>query len=342
MAIQLISKSLEFIKLSDEEYFAKKDYLSNSKLGLINPAEGGSVEKFKEGLSSDYSDSLALGTAIHNYLLQPDFYIIADLVKPNGKLGLWAEEVYKLRQINLPLVMAFHEASKLANYYAGKLDKTRLKTAIRRSLKFYLERSHYLNDVHKEIMFLSESVKDKFDKCVGNLQRSSVTQLLNPERLGDEIETFNEYAIFCTIEYVDEETGEIFTIKFKAKLDNFHFNHLTKTIILNDVKTTGKPVTYFMGNHVKVKDPDTDEYNTQWYEGSFQHYHYHRQLAVYGWLLKSVAKVLYNYDYKLELNILAIETIPEFNNKIYKLNGKHFKAGLDEFQQLIKLVAYAT
>lgn len=342
MALQLISKSLEFLKLSDEEYFSKKDYLSNSKLGLINPAEGGSLEKFKQGLSSEYSDSLALGTAIHNHLLQPDFYIISDLVKPNGKLGLWAEEVYKLRQLNLPLYMAFHEASKLANYYAGKLEKTRLKTAIQRSLKFYLQRSKYLIDAHKEVLFLSESVKDKFDKCIGNLQNSNILKLLNPERIGDEIEIFNEYAIFCTLEYVDEETGEIFPIKFKAKLDNFHFNHLTQTIVLNDIKTTGKPVSYFMGNHVKIKNQDTDEYESQWYEGSFQTYHYHRQLAVYGWLLKAVAKILFGYDYKLELNILAIETIPDFTNKIYKLNGKHFKVGLDEFHQLLRLVAYGS
>ena len=65
--------------MSDPEYFAQKDYISNSKLGLINPDEDGSPEKFQFGISSEYSESFALGSAIHATILQPDYYIISDI-----------------------------------------------------------------------------------------------------------------------------------------------------------------------------------------------------------------------------------------------------------------------
>ena len=45
---------------------------------------------------------------------------------------------------------------------------------------------------------------------------------------------------------------------------------------LNDLKTSGKPAKYFMGNFVKFPDG-----TTVWYDGSFQKYHYYRQMGEY-------------------------------------------------------------
>ena len=47
-----ILDSIEFIGMSDEEYFSDKysNYISNSKLSLINPIQGGSPELYKEGV----------------------------------------------------------------------------------------------------------------------------------------------------------------------------------------------------------------------------------------------------------------------------------------------------
>ena len=41
--------SLKRVDMSDDEYFSDKykDYVSNSRLKLINPEEGGSPEKYK-------------------------------------------------------------------------------------------------------------------------------------------------------------------------------------------------------------------------------------------------------------------------------------------------------
>lgn len=45
--IEFVPESIERKIISDEEYFTQyPDYISNSQLKLINPAEGGSIDKF--------------------------------------------------------------------------------------------------------------------------------------------------------------------------------------------------------------------------------------------------------------------------------------------------------
>lgn len=55
--------TLRLQKISDEVYFSEKykGYVSNSRLGLINPQQNGTPEKFFEGFKSGYSSSLELG-----------------------------------------------------------------------------------------------------------------------------------------------------------------------------------------------------------------------------------------------------------------------------------------
>ena len=45
--VRPIIDSLDVLDISDESYFNEyKDYISNSRLSLINPDQGGSVEKY--------------------------------------------------------------------------------------------------------------------------------------------------------------------------------------------------------------------------------------------------------------------------------------------------------
>ena len=57
--ISPILESLQVLDIPDSEYFGEKyrDYISNSKLRLINPDEGGSPELWKQGLEPSYSDA---------------------------------------------------------------------------------------------------------------------------------------------------------------------------------------------------------------------------------------------------------------------------------------------
>jgi hypothetical protein len=77
--IKIIPESIQLIRMSDEEYFSEKykDYISNSKLGLFNEDEGGSLEKYLEGFTSTHSDSFELGSAVHAVVLQPESYTVS-------------------------------------------------------------------------------------------------------------------------------------------------------------------------------------------------------------------------------------------------------------------------
>lgn len=59
-----IIETLQLLKITDEEYFSPKykNYISNSRLGLLNPKQGGSITKFFEGFVNDgYVSCFELG-----------------------------------------------------------------------------------------------------------------------------------------------------------------------------------------------------------------------------------------------------------------------------------------
>jgi len=336
--ITIIPESIQLVKMSDTEYFSSdfSAYLSNSKIGLLNPLEGGSIEKFLSGFEGDYSDSYELGSAVHCMTLQENSFFISNIRKPSGKLGVFAENVFLYRKNGATIKSAIELASKKANYYATSLSNNRLKTAIKKSISFYRKKIRIVEDVsEKAPIYLSDAMFDKYVNCmtavVGN---SKIQKLLKPEGLFSIPEVYNELAILCELEFMTDE-GEFIVIPFKAKLDNFTIDHETKVITLNDLKTTGKPVKYFMGNKVHSEEGEV------WYNGSFQKYRYYRQMSVYLWLLQAAIKQLYPSlsDYSFKANMLVVETIPEFGADVFKIGGKSIKAGLEEFKTLLTYYA---
>ena len=55
--------TLKLQKIDDTTYFSQKysNYISNSRLSLINPDQGGNPEKFFEGIKPTYSAAFDLG-----------------------------------------------------------------------------------------------------------------------------------------------------------------------------------------------------------------------------------------------------------------------------------------
>lgn len=343
--IRIIPESIQLLKMTDAEYFSAKykDYISNSKLGLINPLEGGSIEKYESGFKSDYSESFELGSAVHAIVLQPDEYEIASVRKPTGKLGLFANKVYELEKASKEITRekAIELASIDANYYAGKLTTKRLETALIACEPYWEERKLYeqtlAEELHEKQIYLSDSMFEKYSQCIlGIKNNSSIQETLYPQGLISQAEVYNEYAILCEVELTYK--GESSILKLKAKLDNFTIDHETQTLTLNDLKTSGKPVNYFMGNKVKTFTEETGE-QWVWYDGSFEKYHYYRQMGLYLFLLQAAVKHLYNLNYKLRANMVVVETIPNFSSKVYTVSNKYIKLGLDEFKNLLILVA---
>lgn len=329
--LELIPESIKLVRMDDATYFSDlyKDYVSNSKLSLINPEEDGSPEKFKEGYQGGYSESYALGSAIHNILLQPDNYEIPEIRKPSGKLGVFAEYVYEYRQKGYSISNAISLASEKADYFANALTEKRLKTAMQKSINFYLQRMKFKEDLVKVPLFLSESMYVKYENCMTNIaEDKSFIKTLYPEGLIENPEIYNEYAILAEVKL----NGKI--IKVKAKLDNFTIDHENKVVTLNDVKSSGRPAAYFMGNWVYEEGGEK-----KWYQGSFEKYRYYRQVGMYSWLLQGVMHTLGYKDYTLKANILVVETIPEFKTRVCRISKKWIDQGRKEFKNLMILVA---
>ena len=71
--------TLRLEKISDAVYFSEKysGYVSNSRLGLLNPKQDGSPKKFFAGFSSvGYAPALEMGSAVHELVLQPDAFAV--------------------------------------------------------------------------------------------------------------------------------------------------------------------------------------------------------------------------------------------------------------------------
>ena len=154
--IIIIPSTFKLIKISDEEYFSEKykDYISNSRLSLIDPTEGGSREKYDEGYSGGFSSSYELGSAVHASVLQPEFYNISNLNKPSGKLGVFTEDVYKFRQEGMSIIEAINAASNTADYYNGKMTPSRIKSALKSAIPFYINRLQVKEVSGKQTLFL--------------------------------------------------------------------------------------------------------------------------------------------------------------------------------------------
>lgn len=337
--IEIIPESIQLIRMTDEEYFSDKykDYTSNSKLGLLNPTQGGSIEKYNEGYVSAYSESFELGSVVHMLILQPGEYVVSSIDKPSGKLGLFILEVYNARQKGLKITEAIDIAKVKADYYMNSLSEKRIQTAIKSGLGFYLARAKDGRNkfITSNLIYVSERIRTNYLKCVESLHNDIVLMnKLNPEYLIEPNEVYNEYAILCELG-ITLDDGSYHKLKIKGKLDNFTIDHETERLTLNDLKTTGRPVNYFMGNYAYETDSLSGEKVQTWINGSFQKYHYHRQIALYLWLLSAAMKHLKGINYELKANMLLVETFPEYNTKVCPVNGIHIQKGLQEFKELI-------
>lgn len=332
--LEIIPNSIEFKKISDHEYFNSplyKDYVSNSKLSLIDPERGGSIEKFNEGFESGYNESFELGTAVHGYLLQPDEYEIADFTKPTGKVGLFAEAYYKYTKQGLEEEEVIKLAIKESDYYKGKPSASRLKLAVEASKEYFDKRDTLVEKEGIETLILSEKLLNDYTNIINSLKSSKTfNRYLEPEGIAKDPTVYSEWAIFCDI--VNKTTGEI--TKFKAKFDNITVDLENNVVTLNDIKTTFNINNFFKGYEFYK---DTGEHVVV--QSSFEKYNYYRQCGVYLWLLHHIMREKYpNIKFTYNVNILAVQTSQDYKSEVFKVSKKWIDKGLNEFKKLILLI----
>lgn len=320
--------TLHLEKISDEIYFSKQysNYISNSRLSLINPEQDNDPKAFFEGLSkhSKYSDALIFGSAVHQLCLQPDlFYLCFDVDRPTSKAGFMADELYNQFKDKDPTDEAIITASNKIDYYKDKMNDKRISELREKCENYWKTRSEFEKNIstHKTPIYLDPKSRERVQQCIHALGRNKkIKDLLNPKGFIDTPISENEQAILLDIK-VEIPDNNPFILKLKAKLDNYTIDKETNTIVINDVKTIGKVLSYF--------------------EDNFEKFRYYRELAIYSWLLSLCAKKFYGLDNCIiKSNCLVVSTIPDYYTKVYELSKKDFIKGWNEFKNLIRLVAY--
>ena len=323
--IKPLLDSLRLENISDEVYFSEKysDYVSNSRLSYINPEQEGSPEKYFKERPSLYLDSLVLGGALHSIILQPESYLIVDDVnRPTAKAGFMADALYKPGK--LPSDEEIIAASDKIDYYKGKMNSKKIEDLKSKCSTYWRTRAIW-EDAHKEetkvAIFLDEKKREAITGMLNTYEGyNEFHKLLNPEGIFDKPIFANEQTILLDVE-ASVEDKEPIILRLKSKLDNYTINTEENTIVVNDLKTSSKPINMF--------------------KTAFNKYHYYRELGMYLWLLSLCAKKFYNLEKpKMEANCLVLETFPKYNGCVYPLTNNDLQRGFNEFKTLLKLVAY--
>lgn len=318
--------TLRLEKISDKVYFSEKysNYVSNSRLGLLNPRQDGNPDKFFSGLKFTTSQALALGSAVHELVLQPDsFELFEDVGKPTAKLGVMADELYPIfveRDVTKDDVV---KASDKVDYYKGKITKDRANDVISECSNYWTKRKERELDItqDREIIYLDNKSLEIVKSCVSALNSNKQVQnLLHPKGLLQDPISENEQAILLDVK-AECPNGSEFILHLKSKLDNYTIDLETNTIVVNDIKTIGKIVSE-IDNNIKK-------------------FHYSREFAMYIYLLKLCAEKFYGLvNPKISANYLVVSTIPNFFTKVRPVTYGEIREGFHEFRTLLKYAAY--
>lgn len=322
--------SIKRADISDEVYFSDKyrNYISNSRLKYISPKDGGSPEQYRNPPHFT-TQSLRIGSAIHEMLLQPDAFTLAPKMgRPTAKLGDVVESVYIYEKDGMDRIEAIRRACNEVGYYVNQIDR-KIPSIIEKGTPYWeaLDTPRWKNP-NKEEIFLSDADYDTVEGCLNSCcNNKALMDKLHPiDVFGDPIESYNEIAFFIDF-LVTYKGRKCCTLKFKMKADNYTVNPFDKKLVLNDLKTTGHPVTWFMNR----------EY------GSLVKYSYYQQLGLYLWVLQLYCSKKYGATketgWTSEANFLVVQTFGTFDSACYNLNDRWLAKGLKRGQDLLKRIA---
>lgn len=314
---EIVKNSVVMKDVDDESYFSNyNDYVSNSRLSLINPEENGSIKKYIEGLKSSNSSYFGLGTAFHAKILQPDDYEISDITIPDGKDGNIISELVRRNEFGIDVIM------DIVRDMATERQRDDESFITRRSLEifkgyaklFFLiiqERSS-----EKKKLYVTDSSMEKLKGCLdGFYKDKNMVSMIMPG--GDaEFECMNEVTIMVDLKasYAGMET----ILHLKGKIDNLKINDAT--YMVNDIKTS----FHSNGN----------------FKDSVRRFHYRRQAAFYKFLVDSYLSGKGMKRKFNSFNFLFTST-SDFSTGIYKMTKNDFKSGQEEMIYLLELAAIA-
>lgn len=317
--------TLRLQKIDDEEYFSKKysNYISNSRLSLINPSQDGNPEKFFQGFKPTYSAAFDLGSGVHQMSLQGHLFEICKTVdKPTAKMGALADRLYSVYCKGEVTDEDIKKEATIVDYYGGNLSETKIAAVREKCEPYWRGRKEFEESYtgNKEPLYFDPRNRQIVQNCLDALNSNrKIQKLLHPKGIIEDPISDTEQAILLDVD-VEVEGYPKFRLKLKSKLDHYSIDRESNTITVNDVKTIGKIVSE-MGSNI-------------------ERFHYNREIAMYSWLLSLCAKKYYGMDCPtVKGNYLVVSTIPGHYTKVLPMTRKMFKEGWNEFEVLLKLVA---
>ena len=297
-------------KISDDEYFGNeyKHCISNSKLRYISPSQNGSPFEYKYGNQNESASFLDVGTIMHRYILEDKLskIVVGDMPTTDKMINILKEAASIQVNTNTKFNDIIDGIAEKHKYKNKKVfDKNVLK--FRKYYKFLLD-----ND--PEAFFINEKSNNVLEKCSHSM--TSIKEYLNSQ-VG---EHHYEEAVFGSFTYKNDYKGNTIPtiLNVKAKIDNFIVDHESKTIILNDLKTTISPIDEFM-------------------ETSFKKFRYDRQFAFYLYLLNNAINP--KDEYRLLANVITISKL-DGKFQIFKIKQSSIEDGYHEFQDCLKRIGF--
>lgn len=313
----LTVNDVSLVKLSDAEYFGEKykDYVSNSRLSLLDPANGGSTEAFLKGFDNkEEKPFFNIGSAVHALLLQPDEYFLSKAELPPGKMGLMARMLRNMGISSLDMrTDAIEKLILEIGYYGhGLSDKKTRK--VKDTIKPFLEDAEKEHAPKGKLpIYLSAQERKTVLGCIRSLNDNpDVKRLLYCQDDGDAC--FCEYALLGTMTVCDGKNT--MDMKVKCKLDRFVDTGFSYAI--QDFKTTCKNLWYFSESIAK--------------------FGYDRQAVLYSMML---GKFLEDRDMEFDGFTFMVVSTSDFSSTVLKATGPIMKRGMEKLEDLFIKAMYA-
>lgn len=313
------------ISYSDElEQFYKSDfYFSYSSINKLLYSPAAFYKHYILNQKEDSVDAhLVAGKVVHCLLLEPDkfndeFIVIpSNLPKDNNKLLV--DEIFKVYQSqpDADLTLADFPDS-IISVLAGINLHQSLKTDEGRIAKMLTEQ----NTQYFEFLKVKQG-KTIVDQTTLDTAKESVELLRQHETVRSLMQLDNdkdENVIIYNEEGVQLKSSR-FKFGFKGILDNVVMDYNTKTIFINDLKTTGKAIQDF---------PDSVQYYKYWIQAVM-----YKQLSL-GKYLKDIPDKL---DWKVVITFIVIDRA----NLIYpfQVSEETLKVWEEEFKKILTVVDY--